>query len=197
MPRSSCPTRRERPRRCARSRALVDGHAGLLAALALFAGLALACDGPVGPIPGGALRGEAKNCPTAWTAFATEREVEFEVSPSRPRSVRIWNVVLEGRLYVPGDFLTPIKTWPHRVVADPRVKLRIAGQLFRCRALRVEDAATIEALRREAARKYDLEPDGWAARSEVWWFAIEPRTAEADSDRDAAPPDAVRASGAP
>lgn len=169
---------------------------GLVLGLLFVFALPIACDGPVGPIPGGALRGEAKACPTRWTGFENEREVEFEVSPARPRSVRIWNVVLGERLYVPGDFLTPIKTWPHRVVEDPRVKLRIAGQLFACRATRVVDAATIEALRRETARKYRVEPDGWAARSEVWWFAVEPRIDEAPAD-EAAPASDDDAEGEP
>ncbi len=140
--------------------------------------IAAACDGPVGPLPGGALRGEAKPCPSSFHAFANEPEVELEVAPDRPRSVRIWNVVQGERLFVPGDFLTPAKRWPHQVVADPRVRLRIAGQLFRCQATRVVDATAVATLRREAARKYRLEPDGWAARSEVWWFAIEPRSAD-------------------
>lgn len=135
-----------------------------------------ACDGPIGPLPGGRLRGDETPCPGDFRAFASEREVELEVSPDAPRSVRIWNVVSDGRLFVPGDFLTPIKRWPHQVVIDSRVRVRMAGQLFRCSARRVEDAALIETLRRETARKYALEPDGWAARSEVWWFELVPRS---------------------
>lgn len=134
-----------------------------------------ACDGPIGPIPGGRLRGEENPCLGDWTAFASEREVELEVSPDAPRSVRIWSVVHDRRLFVPGDFLTPIKRWPHQVGVDPRVRVRIAGELFRCDARRIRDAPLIETLRRGAGRKYALEPDGWAARSEVWWFELVPR----------------------
>lgn len=148
------------------------GWAGLCGAL-------IACDGPVGPFPGGRLRGEDAPCTEDWSRFETEREVELEVSPDAPRSVRIWNVVLAGQLYVPGDFLTPAKRWPHQVVADARVRIRIAGELFRCEARRISDPALIDALRGEAARKYALEPDGWAARSEIWWFALEPRATDA------------------
>jgi hypothetical protein len=140
---------------------------------------ACACDGPIGPLPGGRLRGEEEPCPGDWTAFASEREVELEVSPDSPRSVRIWNVVQDGRLFVPGDFLTPIKRWPHQVVVDPRVRVRIAGELYRCTARRVSDSTLIDSLRRETARKYALEPDGWAARSEVWWFELVPREDDA------------------
>lgn len=149
-----------------------------IGALMLVAGIALLLaprDGPWGPIPGGRLRGDDLPCPEDARPFASVREVELELAPEAPRSVRIWSVVVDGTLFVPGDFLTPFKRWPAQVVDDPRVRIRIDGQIFRCRARRVDDAPTIEALRRAAARKYRLSPDGWAARSEVWWFALEPR----------------------
>lgn len=150
-------------------------HAGqVLLALSLCAWVC-ACDGPIGPLPGGRLRGEEAICPGDFRAFASEREVELEVSPDAPRSVRIWNVVKDGRLFVPGDFLTPIKRWPHQVMVDSRVRIRIAGELFRCSAHRLGDPALIDSLRLAAARKYGVEPDGWAAHSEVWWFELVPR----------------------
>lgn len=156
----------------ARSRATWRaGLVGLHAAL-------VACDGPVGPLPGGRLRGEDAPCAVDWRGFEAEREVDLEVSPDAPRSVRIWNVVVAGQLFVPGDFLTPRKRWPHQVMADARVRIRIAGRLFRCDARRISDPSVIDALRREAARKYALEPDGWAAQSEIWWFELRPRTAD-------------------
>ncbi|MEZ4334571.1 MAG: hypothetical protein R3F35_22680 [Myxococcota bacterium] len=155
-------------------------------------------DGPWGPIPGGRLHGRERPCPIEAAPFAAVHAVELEVSPDRPRSVRIWSVVVDDRLFVPGDFLTPMKRWPAQVVADPRVRIRIDGQLYRCRARRVTDPATVEALRRETARKYRIEPDGWAARSEVWWFELGPRlgdmgpqtapTASSERSRNARPP---------
>ena len=149
-------------------------HFRLLACCSLL----LACDGPVGPLPGGRLAGPDAACPSDWRAHAGEGEVELELRPEAPRSVRIWNVVVAGRLFVPGDFLTPIKRWPHQVLADPRVRIRIDGRIFRCEARRVEDPTLIETLRAEAAGKYALEPDGWAARSQVWWFELVPRPDE-------------------
>ena len=144
--------------------------------LALFPCLLVcACDGPIGPLPGGRLRGAENLCLVDWAAVASEREVELEVSPDSPRSVRIWNVVHDGRLFVPGDFLTPLKRWPQQVMDDSRVRVRIAGKLYRCSARRVHDTTLIDSLRRETARKYALAPDGWAARSEVWWFELIPR----------------------
>ena len=116
--------------------------------------------------------------------------------------MRIWSVVVDDRLFVPGDFLTPRKRWPAQVVADPRVRIRIEDQIYRCLARRVTDPATIEALRRATARKYRVAPDGWAARSEVWWFELGPRrgdarphaaNAEGERSQEVRSPDAGRA----
>ena len=163
----------------ARRAAQTGAAAGLALCLGVLGVASFSCvsDGPIGPFPGGALRGEALPClETGWERFASETESELEVRPERPRSIRTWNVVQGGRLYLPADFLTPIKRWPQQVQEDDRVKLRIGGALYRCRAVRVGDAARIEALRAAVAVKYDVSPDGRAARVPVWWFLIAPRS---------------------
>jgi hypothetical protein len=133
-------------------------------------------DGPWGMLPGGPLAGPSAACETArWDEFAATRELELEVHPPSPRSLTTWSVVQEGELFVPADFLTPWKRWPHQVLADDRVRLRLGGQVFECRAERVADAAEIERLRRAIAAKYELHPEGREATIEVWWFRIGPR----------------------
>ena len=161
---------RPRSRRLRRWVSAAFGIAFLLVA----AGAALrANDGPLGMLPGGAFRGEDEAClEGSWEAFAAIEELEVEVAPTRPRSVTTWSVVHAGMLYLPADFLTPMKRWPHQVMQDDRVRLRIGGRVFRCRALRVADRATIAVLGSTAAAKYRLSPDGFAARSEVWWFRV-------------------------
>ena len=152
--------------------------------LALACGLALLSpfgwarflDGPLGMVPGGPFRGPEFSCAKVdWQNFAAVEELELEVRPERPRSITTWSVVHQGELFVPADFLTPWKRWPEQVLADPRVRIRIGERILRCRAERVDDAPRVEALRATAAQKYDLAPDGRAARSEVWWFRIGPR----------------------
>lgn len=86
-----------------------------------------------------------------------------------------WSVVHEGELFVPADFLTPWKRWPHQVRVDDRIRLRLGGQIFECRAERVVDDERIEKLRLAIAAKYDLQAESRAATIEVWWFRIRPR----------------------
>lgn len=148
---------------------------GLAVAGAALAYAARWGDGPLGPLPGGPFRGEARACTgVEWERFAGTRELELEVHAASPRTLTTWSLVHEGRLHVPADFLTPWKRWPAQVLADPRVRLRLGGEVFRCRAERVSDPETIEALRRAIAEKYDLDPEGRAARVEVWWFRVVP-----------------------
>ena len=143
-------------------------------------------DGPVGMFPGGRLRGESGPCPGPgdWERFRETEESELEVRPARPRSVRTWNVVHDGVLHLPADFLTPIKRWPYQVQDDPNVRVRIDGETFACRAARVIDPGSVEALRLATGTKYGIEPDSRAARVEVWWFRLDPRD-EADREDDA------------
>ncbi|MEE8581614.1 MAG: hypothetical protein V3T33_08500, partial [Myxococcota bacterium] len=85
------------------------------------------------------------------------------------------SVVLGEQLFLPADFLTPWKRWPYQVLADNRVRIRVAGRIFDCRATRVENEALIGRLREATAAKYGLTTDGLAARVEVWWFRVEAR----------------------
>jgi hypothetical protein len=133
-------------------------------------------DGPWGMLPGGGFHGPGAPCESArWERFATLREVEVEVRPESPRSVTTWSVVWNGELYLPADFLTPWKRWPHQVLEDDRIRLRVGAEIFTCRAERVGDEELIERLRHAAGTKYDLRPDGRAASAEVWWFKALPR----------------------
>ena len=147
------------------------------AVLALAAVMVAGCGGPWGPLPGGRLAGEEAACPDAGFAFAAEvRETAVEVRPDDPWSVTTWNVVHEGALYLSADFLpiNPVKRWPHLLVADPRVRVRVGSTVYACRATREHDLEVVRALREAAAGKYALDPDGMAAQAEVWWFRVHP-----------------------
>lgn len=168
---------RSRLRRLVRGAVLV--LAGLLGLGALAFRLAPRfAGGPLGPIPGGRLAGPEAACPDPRAGgfdFARGvREVQVEVRPEAPRSVTTWALVEDGVLHVPADWLTPWKTWPHLVVEDPRVRVRVRGTVYDCCATRVEDPAAIERLRRATSAKYDVDPESRAAQVQVWWFRIAP-----------------------
>jgi hypothetical protein len=136
-------------------------------------------DGPLGPLPGGALvRGTLSEDPKPrWEAAAIGQTIELEVRPGAPWSVTTWAVVHEGDLYIAADFLNPIKRWPYFVLEDPSVEVRAAGQRYHCSAVRVEDPGLVAALRLAFAQKYALPADGFAAHTAVWFFRLEPRPA--------------------
>lgn len=153
-------------------RAIVCGV--VLAAAAFW--LVRHADGPLGMFPGGPFRQESESCRDVdWDDYADVSEVEIELRPDAPRSITTWSVALDGALYIPADFLTPWKRWPHEVEDDPRVRLRVAGRVFACRAVLADDAQQIALLRAAIAEKYQISADGVAARAEVWWFRILPR----------------------
>lgn len=138
-------------------------------------------DGPLGMLPGGRLRGASQPCPASWDARADFRELEIELTPERPRSVRTWGIVQDGALFVPADFLTPWKRWPFQVQADPRVRIRLGedprGEIFECAATVTGEPLLVAALRAGIAAKYDIPTDGRAAQVRVIWFRIAPRQA--------------------
>lgn len=132
--------------------------------------------GPLGPIPGGRLAGPLAADQSPDWSFTDELEtIQVEVNPADPLSVTTWVVAHDDALYVTADFINPFKRWPHLALADPRVRLRIGGQLYERRAVRVEDPDEIARLRRAVGEKYGVDPDGLAARVEVWFFRMEPR----------------------
>lgn len=124
-------------------------------------------------LPGGPFRGVAVDCGAAdWSHYATVPEFEIEVQPEAPRSLTTWGLVYQSDLYIPADFLTPWKRWPQQVEKEPRIRVRVDDRVFSCHAARITDEVLVARLREEAAAKYKIEPDGWAARAEVWWFRV-------------------------
>lgn len=158
-------------RRLVRALARALALAGVALAALLFA--APFFDGPFGPLPGGAFRaGPEADLPARWPEGSVGATVEIETHPARPWSVTTWAVVLDDALYVPADFLNPLKRWPFFVLEDPRVRVRVAGVRYAGRATLVRDDATVARLREAIGRKYRVAPDGLAARTEVWFFRI-------------------------
>lgn len=147
------------------------------AAIAMLT-LAVGC-GPLGPIPGGSLRGEVHEGPPAsWAEFTEVEQVQLETNPADPHSVNTWIGFYEGRLYIPtslilGDDNPMDRTWVRNVLEDPNVRVRIEGVLYPLRAIRVEEGPELDGARALLLEKYDVEADEHVAKG--WIFRLEPR----------------------
>src|SRR5882724_1908177 len=96
-------------------------------------------DGPLGPIPGGAFTGPVDPSPTPdWSDL--EKVIELEIRPAKPWSLSIWNVVIDGELYVPSAKGAQ-RRWPAVALQDPRVRVRTHGRISERRLERVTDPA--------------------------------------------------------
>ena len=132
-------------------------------------------DGPLGPVPGGPMGGEAVAEPVTDWGFIVERDtVELEVNPDAPRSITTWVVGHDGQAYLPSGYGAR-KTWTAQLVADGRAVLRVDGKLYERQAVRVTDEELLEELRAVLIAKYDLDPEGNFSSSATWFFRLDPR----------------------
>lgn len=134
-----------------RRRAWLVAVAGVLGAGALY--VRLFAGGPVGPVPGGWLRGEIVEEPVADWSFARLARIRVE-SRARllPHSTTPWFIVHEGRLHL---LLTDLLHGGlmERLGEDPRIHVEVDGKIFEQRAIRVEDPAEVARLVRPGLRK--------------------------------------------
>jgi hypothetical protein len=134
------------------------GLAGLLAlALALGAFLAwarLLHAGPLGPIPGGALRGEpASELPRDWSFADRDPYLLVESRAfALPWSGRVWFLSYQGRLHLllPGFFGDDLE---RRLDADPRVRIEVGGRTYEQVAVPVDDDESLGALMAPVLRR--------------------------------------------
>ncbi len=138
----------------------------------LLALLAAACNGPFGLLPGGKLDGESRPVPATWDLVGESGQMQLESRPGDPYSVNVNFTVIDGELYVnAGDTQTE---WVKHIEADPRVRLRIHGELYELQAARVTDPTEIARF-----------GEGWTKQSmflrdptqfdEVWIYRMVPR----------------------
>ena len=148
----------------------------LIALLAAAASVA-AC-GPLGPFPGGKLRGAVhQGAPPDWSFAQDEKQIQLETRPGDPYSVNVWCGVMDGKLYVPTSLILGTddpaeRGWVRNVLDDPRVRVRIEGTVYPLRAVRVDDPAEREAARKMLLAKYDTDADEHA--SAAWIFRLGP-----------------------
>jgi hypothetical protein len=148
----------------------------------LFAG------GPVGPIPGGRLRGEAAAPPPDWSFANREDHLLVESGAwTLPYSTRVWFLAHEGRLHLllPSFFGAGLK---RRLDDDPRLRVALGGRLYDQVAVPVTDPRRIgELLRPVVRRQFAIEIDGEARpvgqAAELWAYRLEDPPAGAAARR--------------
>ena len=151
---------------------------GLVAAIAVvvlldtFGGFLF--DGPLGPIPGGAFKGAVNPNPTPDLSNL-ERVIELEIRPLRPWSLSIWNVTVDGEVYLPSA-VGARRRWTAVAVKEPLVRIRTHGQIYERRIERVTDPALCKRIRMAAAKRYGFDPPKDDEEDTTWYFHLAPRT---------------------
>lgn len=101
-------------------------------------------DGPVEIFTGGPFTtGELSDAPDDWSFLTDRMEIEFQtIKPDTSRTV--WLGVFDKRLYIVSGYMNTgygkiWKQWPHYLVDDERIILRIDGKLYEQRLVRLMD----------------------------------------------------------
>ena len=151
---------------------------GALALSLLALGVVVGCGGPIGPFPGGRLRGELGPSYVADWGFASdENTAQLETRPADPYSVTTWFVGLGPDLYVPTSMIRGPKepterSWVAHVSENPAVRIRIAGRVYDRVASRVVEEREYDRARSGLETKYDLDPADRDPEREIWIFRL-------------------------
>jgi hypothetical protein len=150
---------------------------GIIALIVIVGGLdtfgGYLFDGPLGPIPGGRLSGAVNPDPHPdWSNL--DEVMELEIRPAKPWSLSVWNIVVDGELYVPSASGAR-RRWTAVVLDDPMVRVRAHGQIFERRIEQVTDPGLRTRIRSALAQRYGgFEPEK-AEEDTTWYFHLGPR----------------------
>lgn len=140
--------------------------------LVLGLSLLYGCGGPLGPFPGGVLEGKPARADPTWNGLGDSGICELETNPADPYSVTVACTVIDGQLYVNAGGTE--KRWAKNIVDDPNVRLRIDGEIYDLRGIRVQDPAEIARFGKAWTSQSFFRRDP-AAYDEVWVFRLVPR----------------------
>ena len=93
---------------------------------------------PIGPLSGKRLSGEERPFPAEWTFSDAYPYCYLETRPSAPHSITTICFVVNGKLIVPSRD-APEKDWPHYVLKDPTVRIKVGDFVYLARAARVSE----------------------------------------------------------
>jgi len=135
----------------------------------LGTGLALGC-GYV-PLAGGELDGTVKPVPADWSLLAETSIVQIETRPSEPYSVNLWAVGMGPVVYLHAG--ANRASWVEHLEADPRLRMRVDGDLYELRAVRVVSQEEFDRFADAYEAKYGLRPRNENV-AEVYLLRLEP-----------------------
>ena len=93
--------------------------------------------GPVGPIPGGKLKGELSSSKPDWKSLLPDGKfIEVQFASKNPYSVTLAPHVIDDELYT---WSRAPNSWSSLIDEDPVVVVRIDGVLYRTLASKVDD----------------------------------------------------------
>lgn len=134
----------------------------------------LAC-GPLGPLAGGQLSGQVEAAPVDWSFTDAVDTVQLETNPTDPYSVNIWGATVGNSFYVAAGSGEESK-WAGNIEGDPNVRLRVNGEIYELRAVRVDgDPSTREAFLAALQKKYDYELPNDEEAQQAWLYRLDPR----------------------
>lgn len=107
---------------------------------------------PIGPLAGKRLSGEEKPFPKDWAFSDAHPYCYFETRSNAPHSVTTICFVVNGKLIVP-SLNAPEKNWPHYVLDDPTVRIKVGAFVYPARAARITGFSQ-EDVRASILRKY-------------------------------------------
>lgn len=149
-------------------------------ALILFCTIVLSgCNGPLGPIAGGMLKGPTSAIPPNWDIIDRIEHVQLEtINNGKPRSVLIWVGEANDELYIATSLISGSnspaeRTWVKNVTANPNVRMRIEKQIYELKAVRVVDPVRLETARTAMMKKYDVAAD--VQSSGAWVYELQAR----------------------
>ncbi len=162
---------------------LLGGVLALIVVLGAVSVAARFADGPLAIFAGGAFTsGERHEGALPDWAFLADREtVEFQsLEPERSRTS--WVVAHDGRAFIPSGYMTTSwgklwKQWPHEILADPRILLRIDDVVYPATLTRITEGDILTPVLTKLGNKYANGPIPPEAVSSgyLWIFEVTPR----------------------
>lgn len=130
--------------------------------------LLVSCSGdPMGPLPGGALKGAVAAAPDDWSAAASADTIQVEFRPRDPYSHNIWCVGIRHDLYIATHGES--SRWIQFIADDPAARARIGESIYELTAVKVTDLAERDRVATAYAEKYKIDPnDNWVKAGSIF-----------------------------